>query len=238
MGLVFLLSCKTGSAFRVLVDHRLYVHSLAEKKAGKRNYLQKQVALLGGRVIRWKISLFVFFFERLLKCRKRTKMPGNPKTENGSQMTRMYFFNLNSHRSRLRTWGDLVRPSERVSHSVVSDSLWPHGLQLQGSSVHRILQTRILEWVAILFSRRSSQHRVQNLVCIADGFFTFWATRVWRWVRMGEWQTGCPRVLRFGFWLSDPYNFSILWRPRGAPCILWVYSWLFPLSENESRACE
>ena len=41
--------------------------------------------------------------------------------------------------------------SESVSHSVVSDSLKPNGLP--GSSVHGILQARILEWVAIPFSR-------------------------------------------------------------------------------------
>ena len=41
-----------------------------------------------------------------------------------------------------------------VSHSVVSDSLWP-GLDYSppGSSVHGILQARILEWVAIPLSR-------------------------------------------------------------------------------------
>ena len=42
----------------------------------------------------------------------------------------------------------------------------------------RILQARILEWVAISFSRGSSQPRDQIQVsCIAGGFFTFWATR-------------------------------------------------------------
>ncbi len=30
--------------------------------------------------------------------------------------------------------------------------LWPHGLQLPGSSVHGILQARVLEWGAIAFS--------------------------------------------------------------------------------------
>ena len=33
------------------------------------------------------------------------------------------------------------------------DSLWPHGLSPSGSSAHGISQARILEWVAILFSR-------------------------------------------------------------------------------------
>ena len=39
--------------------------------------------------------------------------------------------------------------SESVSHSVMSDFLRPHGLycRLPGSSVHGILQARILEWV-------------------------------------------------------------------------------------------
>ena len=42
-----------------------------------------------------------------------------------------------------------------------------------GSSVHGILQARILEWVAIPFSRRSSQPRDQTWVSgSAGGFFT------------------------------------------------------------------
>ena len=47
-----------------------------------------------------------------------------------------------------------------------------------GSSVHGILQVRILEWVAILFSRGSSWLRDRTLVsCIGGRFFTFWASR-------------------------------------------------------------
>ena len=47
-----------------------------------------------------------------------------------------------------------------------------------GSSVHGILQARILEWVAMPSSRGSSQPRDQTHVsCIAGGFFTSWATR-------------------------------------------------------------
>ena len=42
-----------------------------------------------------------------------------------------------------------------------------------GSSVHGILQVRILEWVAILFSRGSSQSRDRTWVsCSAGRFFT------------------------------------------------------------------
>ena len=46
------------------------------------------------------------------------------------------------------------------------------------SSIHGILQARILEWVATSFSRGSSQPRDQTRVsCTAGKFFTDWATR-------------------------------------------------------------
>ena len=57
----------------------------------------------------------------------------------------------------------------------MSDSSWPHGL----CTVHGILQARILEWVAIPFSRRFSQPRDWTQVShIAGRFFTVWA-RQW-----------------------------------------------------------
>ena len=44
-------------------------------------------------------------------------------------------------------------------------------------TVHGILQARILEWVAVPFSRGSSQPRDRiQLSHIAGGFFTSWAT--------------------------------------------------------------
>ena len=49
---------------------------------------------------------------------------------------------------------------------------------LPGSSVHGILQARILEWAAIPFFRESSWPRDWTYAsCIAGGFFTIWATR-------------------------------------------------------------
>ena len=51
-----------------------------------------------------------------------------------------------------------VNESESI-RSVVSDSLQPHGLYPPGPSAHGILQARILEWVAMPFSRGSSQPR-------------------------------------------------------------------------------
>ena len=54
----------------------------------------------------------------------------------------------------------------------------PMDCSLPGSSIHGILQARILEWVAIAFSRRSSQPRDQTRVsCIAGRRFNLWATR-------------------------------------------------------------
>ena len=43
--------------------------------------------------------------------------------------------------------------------SVVSNPLRPHGYSPPGSSVHRILQARTLEWVALPFFMGSSQPR-------------------------------------------------------------------------------
>ena len=52
-------------------------------------------------------------------------------------------------------------------------TLQPHGCSPSGSSVHGILQARLLEWAALPFSRGPSQPRDRTLVsCIADGFFT------------------------------------------------------------------
>ena len=45
------------------------------------------------------------------------------------------------------------------SRSVVSDSLLPHGPKPGGSSIHGILQARLLQCIAIFFSRGSSQPR-------------------------------------------------------------------------------
>ena len=51
----------------------------------------------------------------------------------------------------------------------------PMDCSLPGSSVHGILQARILEWVAMCFSRRSSQPRIES--CFAGRFFTVRNTR-------------------------------------------------------------
>ena len=49
---------------------------------------------------------------------------------------------------------------------------------LPGFPVHGILQARILEWVAISFSRGSSQPGIEPMSsALAGRFFTIWATK-------------------------------------------------------------
>ena len=65
----------------------------------------------------------------------------------------------------------------KVAHScpILCD---PTNCSPSGSSVHRILQARLLEWIVMPFSRGSSWPREWTWVsCIAGRFFTVWATR-------------------------------------------------------------
>ena len=84
-----------------------------------------------------------------------------------------------------------IMGSQRVEHDWVTELNWtdssfqwyltlcdPMDCITPGSSVHGILQERILEWVAIPFSRGSSLPRGYTWVsCMAGRFFTVWATR-------------------------------------------------------------
>ena len=79
------------------------------------------------------------------------------------------------------------------------------GWGLPGSSVHGILQARILEWVAIHFSRGSSQPRVQTQVsCTAGRFFTIWATTEALSVRRDRAQINSQHLL-------TGESYSIVW---------------------------
>ena len=141
--------------------------------------------------------------------------------------------------------------SESESHSVVSDSLWPHGLYspwispgrntevgglsllqeifpTQGSNAgflncRQILyqlshkgSPRILEWVAIPFSRGSSQSRDWTSVSyIAGRFFTIWA-RI-KWVKRK------PYSFHYNFKLGQFSRFFFL----NSEIIVQI--WLYPL---------
>ena len=76
-------------------------------------------------------------------------------------------------------WATREAPShpKRSAVPVVSDSCDPVDGSLPGSSVHGILKTRILQWVAISFSRGSSRPRDRTWVSrIVGRRFTVWAT--------------------------------------------------------------
>ena len=63
---------------------------------------------------------------------------------------------------------------------------------LPGSSLHGILQGRVLEWVAISFSRGSSRARDRTPVsCIPGRCFNLWATR----------EAGCAKLSYESYWI-------------------------------------
>ena len=66
----------------------------------------------------------------------------------------------------------------RWSRSVVPTLHDPMDCSLSGSSVHGLFQARVLEWIAISFSRGSSRPRNWTQgSCVAGRHFTVWATR-------------------------------------------------------------
>ena len=84
-------------------------------------------------------------------------------------------------------WMDrsINRSTDLVLVTLSCPTLWdPKDYNSPGSSVHGILQARILERVAIPFSRGSSQPRDRTQIShIAGRFFTVWATReIDRWI--------------------------------------------------------
>ena len=71
----------------------------------------------------------------------------------------------------------------------------PMDYSLPGSSVHGILQARILEWVAISFSRGSSWSRAWTPIsCIAHRLFTIWATRKPHFERVNHIRQASPTL--------------------------------------------
>ena len=127
------------------------------------------------------------------------------------------------------------------SCSVVSDSLWPPGLcSLPGSSVHGIFQVRVLEWVAISFSRGTSPPRDQTQdSCIVGRRFTIWAAT---WVlATGKWQryfvnpiylTLYGNHLISAFYLPDLFHHLISSHLCAVVYVLLV-AWHSPYSEEQ-----
>ena len=82
---------------------------------------------------------------------------------------------------RLFVCGLRTPPYERLVVQLCLTLYNPLGCIPPGSSVHRIFQARILEWVAFSSSRGSSHPRDRTCIpcvsCIAGRFFTCWAIR-------------------------------------------------------------
>ena len=89
-------------------------------------------------------------------------------------------------------------------------TLRPHRLQLTGSSVHGILQARILEWVAIPFSKGSSGSRDSNshLHCGQFLYHMSYQGSPCFPLFLTEFSHNCPLSLRFSSHVAFLSEFS------------------------------
>ena len=103
------------------------------------------------------------------------------------------------------------------SCSVMADFLDPIEYSLLGSFIHGIVQARVLEWVAISFSRGSSQPRDWTQVsCIAGRHFIIWATRE-AWVSNISWSPGGEH--------GNALQYSCLETPHGQKSLVGYSLW-------------
>ena len=103
-----------------------------------------------------------------MERRKGWTLTGREKTK----VPRVRDVDLAAGRRRRGGWLNWEREGSSGSEGKVAQSC-PTLCSPMGCTVHGILQARILEWVAVLFSRRSSQPRDRIQVSrIAGGFFT------------------------------------------------------------------
>ena len=107
---------------------------------------------------------------------------------------------------------EIISERESVSCSVMSSSLRPMDCSLPGFSVHGILQARLLEWLAIPFSRGSSQPwDWTQTSCTEGSFYTIWTTRE------------AQRLIRVNVYWAFPVSHCgecLTWRSLG-PASLW-----------------
>ena len=79
---------------------------------------------------------------------------------------------------KYKDWKDMLGKVKMLVTQSCLTLCNPMDCSLTGSSVHGILQARILEWFSMTSSRGSSQPRDWTHVAhIAGRFFTIWATR-------------------------------------------------------------
>ena len=97
------------------------------------------------------------------------------------------------------------------------------------ASVHEISQARILEWVAISFSTETSPPRDQTQVsCIADWFFSTWATR-----------EASPKTLHAFTYFVSSLHFTEVWQACGKVHKPWefvhVLEWILVCDQPQIR---
>ena len=108
-----------------------------------------------------------------------------------------------------------------LSHSVVSDSLHPIDCSLPGSSSHGISQARVLEWIAITFSRGPSWPRNQTCMscisCIGRQILYHWAT--WEALGIPNWAYCFLSLYSLSFLRAQLWEWS-RWLLHGILCFL------------------
>ena len=135
--------------------------------------------------------------------------------------------------------------SDSVSHSVGSNSLQPMDCSPPGSSVHGILQARILEWVAISFSRGSSQPKdricISCVSCIGRQLLyrcSTWEAKIFATLgnlRMTQWTVAyqAPLSMEFSrqvYWTGEPFPSSgHLHEPGSEPRFPALQDGFFPI---------
>ena len=93
---------------------------------------------------------------------------------------------------------------------------YPMDCSLPGSTVHGIFQARILEWVAISFSRRSSWPRDRTWVsCVVGRCFPIWATRDWEITNVDRLHLNVTR---------SHVSFFLFFTALGPHCFVWAFS--------------
>ena len=99
----------------------------------------------------------------------------------------------------------------KVLFAQLCQNLWePLDCSSPGSSVHGIFQAKMLEWIVIFFSRRSSWPRdLTPVSCITGGFFTIFAVELHG--------TVVKNPLAKQRWEFDPCVGKISWRRKWQP---------------------
>ena len=117
-----------------------------------------------------------------------------------------------------------VKSESEVSQSCLTLSD-PMDCSLSGSSVHGIFQARVLEWVAIAFSRNLSRHMEMKMWVCVDGWLTALeaSSSLLLGVSLSLWET----VSSSCFWGKGMYNVwsSLLQHQASASCSFWA-EWL------------